>query len=248
MKVDKSLETEIQLAFDINAENYLKDDIHRGNDVDLICAVGNKLQRELQRKVDILYVGVGPGEILEKIVTNGEFYREIKAIDYSANMCSLSASRIEKLDPKIKSIVVLEKKNLFDFKNCKKSYDMVLLLNNTLGNIVVGNSGGKGRVFALNIIIHKLLRPGGVLFLSVYNFEKIEIKNHHYTPKLTLLKRNGQDLLLELTTNNGLNPMFYTHWFTVKEIKDLFQRRGFVISNSDIILREARVIVTAKIK
>jgi len=245
MKVDKSLETEIQLAFDINAKNYLKDDIHRGDDVDLICTtVGNKLQRELQRKVDILYVGVGPGEILEKILTNGRFYREIRAIDYSANMCNLCTSRIEKLEPKIKSIVILEKKNLFDFKNCKKSFDMVILLNNTLGNIVVDNSGEKGRVSALNII-HKLLRPGGVLFLSVYNFEKLEIKNHHYTSKLTLLRIKGQDLLLELTLDS-VSHMFYAHWFTVEEIKDLLQKRGFVIS--DIILRESRMIVTGSRK
>lgn len=239
MKVDGSLETEIQLAFDINAENYLKDDIHRGNDIDLICTVGNKLQKELQRKVDILYVGVGPGEILEKILTNGKFYREIRAVDYSINMCSLCASRIEKLDPKIKSIVMVEKKNLFDFKNSPKNYDMIIFLNNTLGNIVVGNSGRKGRVSALNII-HKLLRPGGILFLSVYNFEKLEIKNRHYTPKLTLLKRNGQDLLLQLSLD-GISHMFYAHWFTVEEIKDLLQKRGFVIS--DMVLRESRIIV-----
>lgn len=243
MKVDKSLETEVQLAFDINAKNYLRDDIHRGNDVDLICMVGDKLQKELERKIDILYVGVGPGEILEKILVNGHFYRKILAIDYSANMCRLCASRIEKLKPILKKFVILEKKNLFEFRD-KKNYDMILLLNNTLGNIVIGNSGGKGRVSALNII-HKLLRPGGVLFLSVYNFERLEINDHHYTPRLILLKRKGQDLLLKLTLN-GVSHMFYSHWFTIKEIENLLQKEGFIIS--DIILRDARIIVTAKIK
>lgn len=244
MKVDKSLETEIQLAFDVNAKNYLEDDIHRGNDIDVICSVGSKLQRELQRKIDVLYVGVGPGEILEKILTNGQFYRKIRAIDYSENMCKLCASRIENVDPQVKRFVILEKKNLYDLKNCRKRYDLVLLLNNTLGNMVIGNSGEKGRISALNII-YRLLRPGGVLILSVYNFDKLEINNHHYTSKLILLEKSGQDLLLRLSLN-GSSHMFYSHWFTVEEIKNLLQKRGFVISDSDIILRDERIIVTAK--
>ena len=244
MKVYKSLGTEVQLAFDINAENYLKDDIHRGNDVDLICKVGNDLQEKLQRKIDILYVGVGPGEVLENMLKNGRFYNKIKAIDYSSNMCRLCASRIEKLGQKMRNIVTIEKKNLFDLDNCKESYDMILLLNNTLGNIVVNNSGEEGRISALNLI-HKLLRPSGILFLTVYNFEKLEIKNNHYTPKLKLLKRNGQDLFFELTLK-GVSHMFYAHWFTIKEVKDLLQNRGFVISDSDIILKEARIIAIAR--
>jgi hypothetical protein len=236
----KSLEMEIQFAFDINAENYLEDDIHRGNDIDLICKVGNDLKKKLHRKIDILYVGVGPGEVLEKILTNGQFYRKIRAIDYSSNMCKLCASRIEKLGSKVSDIVTLEKKNLFDFDNCKESYDMILLLNNTLGNIVVGNSGEKGRFFALSLI-HKLLRYRGVLFLTVYNFEKLEIKNHHYTPRLKLLRKNGQDLFLQLSLN-GLKHMFYSHWFTVEEIKSLLQKTEFIIS--EIAFRESRIIIT----
>ncbi len=244
MITNKSLETEIQLAFDANAENYLNDDIHRGNDVDIINIVGKRLQKQFQRKIDILYIGMGPGEILENISTKCNFYRKIKAIDYSEKMFKLCKARIDNMDPQIKRCVILEKRNLFDLEICKEKYDLVLILNNTLGNISIGNSTEKGRILACKII-YNLLRPKGILLCSVYNYDKLKINNSHYTSKLILLEKDGPDLYLQLSLN-GRSHLFYSHWFTIEEIKKLLIKNGFIIYESDILLRKERIIVSAQ--
>ncbi len=241
----KKLEDEIFTSFNLTAENYLEDDIRWGDDTDLIYFQGKKLQHKLGRLIDIFYPGVGPGRILVQILTKRQFFRKITAIDYSPNMIELSQRNLAKLidlEPEVKDWVELKLGNLLHFKEHEK-YDMALLLNNTLGNIVVNDSGELGRKAALEIL-NNVLRPGGILFFSVYNITKIRLLNGFYTPKLKIERRlNEQDFLLELSIK-GEKHLLYSHWFTVEEIKDLISKMGYTLLW--VAERKERIIVCAE--
>jgi hypothetical protein len=65
--------------------------------------------------------------------------------------------------------------------------------------------------------------------LTVYDFQKLEGLNGSYTPKLKILEKTGDgDFILKLAAN-GHSHLFYSHWFTERELHDLVQSAGFRI-------------------
>lgn len=244
--LERDIYSDIRECFIINADNYLDDDNHWGNDVDFIYTEGKKLQYILNRKINIIYIGVGPGRILFDILTQRQFYDYIKCIDYSPRMIELTRKRLEELeeiDPGSTSACELE---LCDFlsQGLKPAYyDMALLLNNTLGNIIVDRSIQKGIETSLNSI-RTSIRPKGILILSVYNADKFSVFNCHYTRDLKLIsKLSPQDYLLKLE-KKGVERLFVSHWFTKDELHKYLESAGFNVVRYEE--RRERIIISAQ--
>jgi len=241
----QDLSTEIRASFEANAANYLDDDIHWGNDVDFIFTEGKRLQRVLNRQLQVLYAGVGPGRILFDLLSQRHFFDYVRAIDFSPRMIELARERInllEAIDPGSANACNLEVLNILDLKP-RPLYDIALLLNNTLGNIVVNGSAQEGAATMLTAI-RNVLRSNGILILTVYNINKFVKTNSLYTQRLKILKReNEQDFLLQLELNEERH-LFFSHWFNLDEIRHLFQSAGYEVRAYEE--RQERIVICAR--
>jgi SAM-dependent methyltransferase len=231
------------MAFNLNAANYLEDDIHWGDDTDLIYLCGKKLAITLGRKIDIIYPGVGPGRIFTNLFFYKKFFRSIYAFDYSPKMIELCQGNLKVLDNNdIKDIDIrVEERNIFNTNGVKNlTYDMALLLNNTLGNVINNDSPQESRAEAISILAGLLKTKGG-LFLSIYDVERFKRQNSFYTPQLKIIETIGKhDFVLELIISNKKH-LFYSHWFSESEIRNLLIKFGLTIKN--IWKRRERIIV-----
>jgi SAM-dependent methyltransferase len=222
----RKLAVETKAAFDVNAANYLADDIHRGEDLTEIGLCLAQASARLGRQVDVLYAGVGPGHLAARLVASSADIRAFYGLDYSSRMLALAREslgdcgtarlvRQDLLDPDLR-------------RRRRQSFDVCLLLNNTLGNMVAAEGPVEARVRCLEVL-HEVLRPGGSCVLTVYDFQKLEGLNGSYTPKLKILEKTGDgDFILKLAAN-GHSHLFYSHWFTERELHDLVQSAGFRI-------------------
>ncbi len=191
---------EIKLAFEEGSFDYLEDDIHWGDDSDVVYEWSKKLEFKLRRKIKILYAGVGPGFILTKILIQKRYWSKIVAIDYSQNMLNLAKERLKKLakiEPAISRQCSLRYCDLLKLgeRFQPKTFDMILCFNNTLGNVLLPNGNysiEENFKKAIKLVIENfsnLLRKGGYLIVSVYNIEKFNANSKYYTQRLRIRNR-----------------------------------------------------------
>lgn len=246
LAIAPSLAEESQTVFDLNASNYLNDDIHWGDDSDLLCADAARLADRLGRPLDLFYAGVGPGRILIRLLSRYRLFRKITGIDYSERMLVLANARLNQLDlqegDRIKG-VELRLGDVLRPAEGSALFDVAMLVNNTLGNVVLNDSGQQGRIATLENL-RRALRPRGILFVTVYDFTNRRLLGDSYTAKLRVLAgHHEQDLLLELSSS-GARHLLYSHWFTQKEICELLRYAKFIVR--DVTTRSDRIIVTAE--
>lgn len=200
-------------VFERIATKYIREDRHWGSDLDLIKI---SIEEILKAKNNLkwLDIGCGPGFHIASI---GELYPEIKitGIDYSNLMLKQACKKIKKLNLKN---ITLKAKNIIE-DNIEEKYDLITFLNNGFGNLY--KEGFNPNKIREQIIkkITKSLNKKGYLILSVYNREKLEI---NYGNNLRLLKDlsdiNQGDLFVEYIPNSKLKIIYYSHWFSKKEL------------------------------
>jgi len=211
-------------VFDRIAGCYIREDSHWGSDLDLIKTSLDKLI-EKQSNPHWLDIGCGPAFHLTSIA---EFYPEVKAtgIDYSPTMLEEAKKRIKKVG--IKNI---------DFKELDITRNsiphgsgLITFLNNGFGNVCRNGTNPseiRGRI--INNIITSL-SEGGHFILSVYNIEQI---NKLYGGNLEVLEnlsdiRRG-DLFVEYSPRNNGKIIYYSHWFSEKELHDIALEHSLAI-------------------
>jgi len=247
---------DIKTVFNQGSIDYLEDDVHWGDDSDIVYEYGKTLESKLGRKINIFYGGVGPGHILAKILSQKRYWNKFVAVDYSRNMLKLAENRLKRLSEIDREInqTNLYKVDLLKLKEKYRSgiFDMVICFNNTLGNIVLPNESNsieESHEKAKKIVLENfkfILKNNGYLIISVYNYENISLDSGAYTKNLKIKEKISQQSFLLKYCKNGKGHNFFTHWFRQQEISDLVTRCGFEIN--DILYRRERMIIVAKKK
>lgn len=86
----------------------------------------------------------------------------------------------------------------------------------------------------------RVLRPGGLLILTVWKF--YQIKQWLFLLKYTLLKIIGKSKLdwKDILEPWGKKAERYYHWFSKKELEELIKETGFEIEKSGIVKNKKR--------
>ncbi len=244
-------------TFDSGSSNYLDDDEYWGDDTQIVYRIGRLLNNAIKKKfpfsnsdavLRILYAGCGPGALIERLLDYRQFFHIMIAIDISQKMLNLSSHRINEHEAKYR--VILQKEDLLKTSFPEKSFNMIICVNNTLGNLPhqdISRSGIK-RAQALKEF-NRVLDHDGYLVLSVYNAEHFEEKRK-YTHNLILHKElskiRNYDFILQLARKGASKHYLYSHWFREKEFRELLEVAGFKVEQIEKIKK--RIIAVAKKK
>jgi SAM-dependent methyltransferase len=233
-------------VFDECSYLYLREDKHWGGDLDIIREYAEKFP-----ELSILDVGAGYAWHLANllfIVSSSTRITKAIALDYSENMLQKAAEFLGSIhlgDKPLTEYVELKHGNILSLHFDSNSFDVVLCLNNTLGNI----PGKKFEDAAINRIkalkeINRVLRPGGYLILSVYNADKLAgIDNYGDVFELdhSLSCIDNFDLVIRFKKTN---TCYYSHWFRDQEIKSFLSDTRFGLIEMEH--RKQRIVVVVQ--
>lgn len=241
---DLGLRQSTKAVFDQCANVYLREDKHWGCDLDII-----RKYVECFSDPEILEVGTGHAWHLANLyfVSSAKIKRSV-GIDYSDEM--LSRARVFLNGILYEGRPILERIELVQADICdvnlaNEAFDVGLLLNNTLGNL-------PGRTFedarnqrkrALHIL-HGALRTERYLIVSVNNADRLTEEDKYgdvFELDLDLSNLDTMDLVVRFKKTK---TPYYSHWFTVLEIRQLLYEAGFRIDQIDE--REKRIVVVAQ--
>lgn len=233
-------------TFEQCAPEYLEIDKHWGCDLDIIRAYVERFG-----KADVLEVGVGPAWHLANLfLLSPKHLGRVVGVDYSEKMIAQAKQLVQKMGIQVgERGVELYHYDLFDLcKNFEgESFDIVLLLNNTLGNLPDknGQTAADRRREALSIL-KQLLKPGGYLVLSVNNAERLH-EEEKYGDVLEVdwsqSNLDSFDLVVRYQSG-GQNLCYYSHWFTTDEISRLVSDTSFEVV--EVEERRMRIVLVAQ--
>jgi len=231
-------------VFDECAQVYLREDKHWGCDLDIIVSCLERF-----RAPEVVELGTGYAWHLANLFFLSPVpIRSVVGVDYSPKMLErarelLSAVRFRggTLGDRVK----LVETDMTKTQLRSASFDVALILNNTLGN-VPGHSFTHAALRRSAVLreARRLLRPQGFLVTSVYNARRFEEKDKYG-------KVFALDHVLSDTTNFDLvvrfkktGTAYYSHWFTEIEVKQLVEQAGFSVL--EIEERRKRLVVVAQ--
>lgn len=246
MKRKFDLYEETRLCFELGSAEYIDDDKNWGDDTDIICEYIRSLRKQKKRSLKVLYAGVGPGVLLKKLLLYNGFFNSIVGIDYAISMLKVCENEISNLETRKKITLVNADMQNLENLFAEESFDVILCLNNTFGNIPSRNGTNRAEDVRLSLLktFNKLLEPCGLVFLSVYNANKLSL-NTYYTGNLKINKRfsKGSDLVLEFVKSEN-HPHLYSHWFKDQEVEHLVERASF--SMRYLTHHKKRIILVAE--
>jgi len=233
-------------VFDDCSSVYLKEDKHWGSDLDII-----KEYIEKKDEVSVLEVGTGYAWHLANLfyISSSKLIKVI-GIDYSKKMLRKAANVLKSIF--YKNVPLSERIELINcdllslpFEN--DNFDVILMLNNTLGNITSDTfeTAKLQRKKALNEI-KRVLKPNGYLILSVYNANKLTEEDKYgkvFQVNHKLSDSENFDLVVDFIKTH---TSYYSHWFTLEEIKNLIYSCSFKVEEYEI--RRKRIVVVARSK
>lgn len=230
-------------VFQACASTYPEVDTNWGNDIDMI----REFLQETPSSM-ILDAGCGTAKHMIDIALQNNRIPTLTGIDYSSNMLNEAQNNIIQscLNERI-NLIMADITNL-PFSN--SSYDLVLCLNNVLGNLVAHNIKDtvKKRLKALNELT-RVLRNGGLLMLTVYNndtLHKVEKYGDSFCVKNYMSGDIDQDYIVLYKGNEYSNRplLFYSHWFNLDELLSMLY---FVhLTPVHIENRFRRIVIIAK--
>ena len=144
---------------------------------------------------------------------------------------------------KMQRNITLIKQEILSMEFDDNSFDIVICLNNTLGNLPTNNikHSIKKRLKALQEM-NRILSNKGKLILSVYNSDKLDLDNYGDNFKVdyknSILANN--DIILSFTLKKREKHFFYSHWFTKEEIVQLLEKNNFMVEFLEF--RKERII------
>jgi len=230
--------------FDFCADTYLSEDHCWGGDLDTIHSYLSQFD-----KPDVLDLGCGTGWHLATILLR---FRSrlgtVVGLDYSAGMLNTASNYLNKLgwnSEKPRYEVTLIRGNALAIPFRSRSFDIILLLNNTLGNISAPTFK-EAAGYRLKVLkdVFDLLKPGGYLILTVYNADKLDsedISGKHFRLDRGISDLSNFDLV---RTHYKYGIQFYSHWFTESEVAPILFTAGYSIIETE--QRRKRIVVVAQ--
>lgn len=215
-------------AFTFAGRRYYAHDERWGCDLDLLREGG------LPDRPRILELGCGPGVLLRVCAALFPGYRQIVGVDYASSICRIARTEVAGL-PRI-SIV---RSDITDFLgDCRPvSFDIVLLLNNTLGNCWFEGDVRVGQVELLSRL-GRALAPGGLAMVSVYVSEGIGLGR--YGRDLQLVEDLGGGSYVGRVQRGGRSELFFDHLFARQEFGELLNAAGLSVVHE--VVRGRRLI------
>lgn len=233
-------------VFDECSHLYLREDKHWGGDLDVIREYAEKFPG-----LSILDVGTGHAwHLANLLLILSSSIRIVKAVglDYSEKMIQKASEFLGSFsiggEPSTK-YVELKHGNILSLPFNSNSFDVVLCLNNTLGNM-------PGKTFADAALnrnkalkqINRVLKPRGYLILSVYNADKLDLADTYgdvFELDHSLSEPQNFDLVVRFKKTDTL---YHSHWFRDTEIKTLLCDTFFRLIQLEH--RKERIVVVAQ--
>lgn len=225
---------------------YLREDKHWGGDLDIIREYAEKFPEP-----SVLEVGTGHAWHLANLFfvasTN---LKRVVGIDYSDKMLERAKALLNSISynghPLIKRIE-LQKGDILSLPFEDRSFDVTIMLNNTLGNIPADtfDKAKEQRKKALSEI-RRILRQSGFLILSVYNSSRLtEEDKYGEVFELDHNLSNLQTFDLVVRFKKTGTP-YYSHWFSTDEIRQILYDMSFRIVEMEE--RRKRIVLVAQKK
>jgi len=233
-------------VFDECSDIYMREDKHWGGDLDIIREYAEKFT-----ELSILDVGTGLAwHLVNLLLMLSPSVKIEKAIglDYSDRMLQKASDLLESYNFNNKPMmryIQLQHGDVLELPFNDTSFNMVLCLNNTLGNIK-GSNVMDPVIYRKKELkeINRVLKPDGFFVLSVYNANALDLKESYgdvfelHTSQCNL--RNF-DLVIRFKKTNTL---YYSHWFKYQEIKKLLANNHFSLLEKE--KRKARMVIVCQ--
>lgn len=218
------------------AEDYIRLDQHRGDDMDVILEAVNE-----KKGLTILDAGCGPGYHIERCLQLvPDQIDRMLGLDFSMKMLEYAKAKV-KYGRKVKLI----EENILNIGLPDSSVDTILSMNNVLGNLIVDglSSAEIARKNGLSQF-YRILRKKGKCVLSVYNLDTLDYQEDYCSDSILVeedssFPENG-DLVVKITERQK-ELRYYSHWFKIDEVVGLLSGVGFTTLHC--ISREKRILV-----
>jgi SAM-dependent methyltransferase len=231
-------------VFDECAPVYLKEDKHWGCDLDIISEYVEKF-----KEPEIIELGTGYAWHLANLYFVAPCnLKRVVGIDYSEKMLEMARTLLSSISyngqPLIERIE-LRKADILSLPFDDESFNVAILLNNTLGNIPAESfyKAKQKRKKALTEI-KRILKNSGFLILSVYNADRLTEEDKY--GKVFELDHNLSNLetfdLIVRFKETG--TPYYSHWFTKNEICQLLYDVSFRVVELEV--RKKRIVIVAQ--
>lgn len=231
-------------VFDECSSVYLKEDKHWGCDLDIISEYVEKF-----KEPDIIELGTGYAWHLANLFfVSSVNLRRIVGVDYSENMLAKARELLSSImynGHPLTEKIELHKADILSLPFENESFDVAILLNNTLGNIPseTFDKAKEERKKALTEI-RRVLRQSGFLILSVYNASKLtEEDKYGEVFELDHALSNLETFDLIVRFKKTETP-YYSHWFSRNEICQLLYDVSFRVV--EVEERKKRIVVVAQ--
>jgi ubiquinone/menaquinone biosynthesis C-methylase UbiE len=231
-------------VFDECAPVYLKEDKHWGCDLDIISEY---IERFKAPKV--IELGTGYAWHLTNLffITSANLKR-IVGVDYSEKMLERAKDLLSSISYNGRLLIEnieLKKGDILSLPFNNESFDVAILLNNTLGNIPAEtfDKAKAQRKKALGEI-RRILRKSGFLILSVYNSTKLAEEDKYgevFELDHELSNLETFDLVVRFKQTN---TPYYSHCFNSHEICQLLYDVSFKVV--EVEERRKRIVVVAQ--
>jgi len=247
-QVNLDLTKTTKQVFDECAPVYLREDKHWGCDLDIISEYVEKFKGP-----EIIELGTGYAWHLANLYFLVSCnLKRVVGIDYSGKMLEMARvllssisyngqPLIEKIE--LKKADILSLPLPFD----EESFDVAILLNNTLGNIPAENFG-KARQKRKEALteIRRILKNFGFLILSVYNADRLTEEDKYgevFELDHNLSNLETFDLVVRFKETG---TPYYSHWFTKNEICKLLYDVSFRVV--EVEERKKRIVIVGQKK
>lgn len=231
-------------VFDECAPIYLREDKHWGCDLDIISEYVEKC-----REPEVIELGTGYAWHLANLFfIASSNLRRVVGVDYSSNMLARARDLLSSISYNgrpLQEYIELQKGDILSLPFEDESFDIAILLNNTLGNIpaeTFDEAIGQ-RKNALKEI-RRILKKSGFVILSVYNSSKLTEEDKYgevFELDHGLSNLDTFDLIVRFKETG---TPYYSHWFTESEIRQLLYNVSFRVVEAEI--RKKRIVVVGQ--
>lgn len=231
-------------AFDEIAPQYLREDKHWGCDMDLICEYVEKFENPM-----VIDLGTGHAwHIMSMFFLCSTKLEWSVGIDFSDNMIKEARKMLSLVRYKggpLSDKVRLLKADILSIPFQSEVFDVVLMLNNTLGNLPSHSfvKAKENRIRALQEV-RRILRESGYVIISVYNADTLTEKDNYGDVFMLDFKQSNLETFDLIVRLKETATPYYSHWFTQKELCKLLESAGLEIV--DLEKRKKRIIVVGK--
>jgi len=168
-------------------------------------------------------------------------------VDYSTEMLTQAKGYLQSVgrgNGVLLDIINLEQLDILHLPYQDHSFDVALILNNTLGNLPGSNlqDGVKQRRIALKEA-RRILKETGILIVSVYNSARLtEEDTYGEVFELDHKRSNLQSFDLVIRYK-ATDHTYYSHWFSEEELRNLLYDVSFRVL--DVEHRRKRIVIAA---